>query len=260
MRRILIVLLLLLCGCNDGGGNSFPWKSQPHLGAIPPVIGKWFTPSATVGFDTTVYHAAGDTTPIPPFVAALAAQSAQQAIGEVIPYCKAFGLSFTNSGQSSANSIQPLVTVRFYYGPWKTKEKSTFVLGESKIILPPFADSLIVSSKTSSAYATPPPASSNYLGCAYVSAQDKNIHGAVVWINAYVWQDLKQQAASRPELHMDWQAIAAQFENSVTWHELFHVVGLNDDPLGTAPGLMVYRARTPRPSQTEADVCAWLYK
>jgi hypothetical protein len=249
MRRILIVLLLLLCGCNDGGGNSFPWKSQPHLGAIPPVIGKWFTPSATLGFDTQVYHAAGDTTSIPPFVAALAAQSAQQAIGEVIPYCKAFGLSFTQAAN-------PTVTVRFYYGPWKARTAASAF----SLALPPFADSLIVSSKTSSSYATPPPASSNYLGCAYVSAQDKNIHGAVVWINAYVWQDLKQQAASRPELHMDWQAIAAQFENSVTWHELFHVVGLNDDPLGTAPGLMVYRARTPRPSQTEADVCAWLYK
>ncbi|MFA5344554.1 MAG: hypothetical protein WC381_11425, partial [Kiritimatiellia bacterium] len=214
-------------------------------------IGHWVPPSATYAIDPVIYNATGDTTPIPAWIAPLALADTQASMGEITPYCKNFSLTLSEGKES------PQIFIKFYYGPWTSKGTANF----GGFVTRPFADDLqVIVYKAASGVLKPPTCAQNYSGLAQVEAKSRVFSTITIWLNVYPYVDFRQQIEAHPELNLDWRAIARTTQGSIAWHELFHAVGLNDDPVGTTPGLMVYKSRLARPNPNELDVSKWLYK
>lgn len=232
--RIIALALCLLLGCNDNG-PGFDWSKQPHQDSIPPVVGRWFEQPQSIGIDPVIYPAPDWTGGIPEYIAPQAGPDTQAAVQDVIAWLKPHGLVYS-IGQPAS------ITVKLYYGPWTSSKTTSSV----------YRGTVEVTDRAASAVPTPPRRTSDYFGLTQVVASSKRYKSATVWINVYPYADFKQQG-------VDWKANGRAVTHRIVWHELMHTAGLNDDPTGTAPGLMVYRHMTPRPNEKETAVIDWLY-
>jgi hypothetical protein len=239
---MLSLSIMLLSNKCSNTQDSFDWSKQPYQNIVPPVVGKWFDPNVSVRIDPAVYPASGDVTPIPAYIKDLCAKDTQDISTGVFSYCKDFGLNF------SPSETNPEVVIKFYYGPWATKGVKGIEGGVRDVV--------IVREKSTSVNEAPT-RENNYNGLTYVNAKSKHYVSVIVWINVYIYEDYRIQCLNNPSL--DFKTLSKNAISQIEWHEFFHVVGLNDDRVGTIPGLMVYKVMKTRPSDAERGVCEWLY-
>jgi hypothetical protein len=237
MRTLTLALLLLLTGC-PGGDSSFDFSKQPHLDTIPPAVGRWFEQPQVVVVDPALYPSPDWTGAVPADIMPLALVDADGALDSAVNWLKPHGLMYSRGAAGT-------ITVKFYYGPWSSSKS---VSGAVEVV-----------EKATSAASVPPRRTSDYSGLTQIVASNKHHKSAVCWINVYCYADFKAQQAANPKIPMDWKASGRGVTQRIVWHELMHTVGLNDDPTGAGPGLMVYRSMAQPPNAQETDVIDWLY-
>lgn len=235
---VIIVSILLFAACNKSSSPAFDFSKQPHQDTVPAVVGRWFEQPQSVTIDPVVYPAPDFAGAIPEYVSSPAAVDTTAAVGEVISWLKPHGLTYTMSQTAD-------ITVKLYYAPWTGSKVVSSLGGE-------YRGAVEVSEKSASAAMVPPRATSDYFGLTQMQASQKRYKSATVWINVFPYADFKAQG-------VDWKANGKAVTQRIVWHEMMHTVGLNDDPTGKIPGLMVYRNMTARPNAQEVDVIDWLY-
>jgi hypothetical protein len=250
MRYLIILLMLLLVACPKGGGTS----EQPYLRiegkdiykTVPPVVGKW-SKSPTYTIDYHIYDYPGENIIVP----VGERDKAETFLKKIFPPIQSSFLSYNGQPiQSSFTTGTADITIRFYYGKWYSPKSSSNVEDYLKYIREMKQDFIVVEKETSSSHDTPPTWRSNYNGLTYTSSSGGKFKKITVWINAYPWFDLKD----RP----NGEQLTADYIRDIIWHEYGHAYwGLNDDTVGTYPGLMVYRAMAQYPSDIEWPVVLW---
>jgi hypothetical protein len=208
-------------------------------------VGKWFDPNVTFTVDPNVYHASDYSSTIPDYVKTCV-DDAHKTLPEFISTCKTFPLNYTEVPINTPSKI----SIKFYYGPYRGTSSLWDPIKNFndyfEVIDPPTLKQLSVA-------VSPPPASSNYNGATHMGASNKHYESGVVWINVYAYKFFHDVGG------ITWDKQSYRYLDQVLWHEMFHTVGLNDDPYGSIPGLMVYRALQNRPNDKETGVCKFLY-
>jgi hypothetical protein len=252
---LIIFLAILIPSCNKTPKTGLNWFQRPYSDIVPEPRGKWMK-EPTYSIDLSQVYGYPDLSATEHTLPAVTAV-APVIISDFMSYSSSLGI--TPSPASSGD-----ITIHFYYGKYVTSSMKTASDVDLNNLFVPgnLCVRVITNDKATSALVSPPEKELNYNGVVYLRLNSRVIQSADLWLNVYAYDHFKDTEKKLADRGIPFDALAAfrDYCRLVMWHELGHAAwGLSDDPVGTTPGLMVYKNLTIFPSEFEKATVKWMY-